>query len=311
MRKRSSLCLAMLVRDEAEIIARCLQSVRPLIDRYCVIDTGSTDNTIDIIQQTLSDIPGEITTQPFSAFYLLRNQLFQAAATASDYVLMLDADESVVMPEQHDLNLEALDIGIIETGPTSHSYMLPRVFKASCQFEWHGHVFESIKSIDDYHVRTINELRIHHHQDGYRWRQPRTIENDVVQLMAELNGTNEDADRLLHLGQLYFKLGQADNASWYLKQSVERSDQIETQWQAYYWNGQLLMQYEPETSLAVDAFMQAYDLCPDRVEPLVHLVTLQQQAGNHEVASKLADVASRISVPTNVGYFERPRYSAV
>ena len=45
------ICLNMIVKNESKIITRLLKSVLPLIDSYCICDTGSTDNTIEIIQE--------------------------------------------------------------------------------------------------------------------------------------------------------------------------------------------------------------------------------------------------------------------
>jgi hypothetical protein len=47
--RRSRIGLAMIVRNEAHIIERCLGSVRSLIDTWTIVDTGSTDNTIDLV----------------------------------------------------------------------------------------------------------------------------------------------------------------------------------------------------------------------------------------------------------------------
>ena len=45
-----TLCLNMIVKNESKIIERLLSSVLPIIDSYCICDTGSTDNTIEIIE---------------------------------------------------------------------------------------------------------------------------------------------------------------------------------------------------------------------------------------------------------------------
>ena len=47
---KATLCLNMIVKNESKIIARLLTSVSPIIDSYCICDTGSTDNTVEIIQ---------------------------------------------------------------------------------------------------------------------------------------------------------------------------------------------------------------------------------------------------------------------
>ena len=46
-----NLTLSMIVKNEAPNIQRCLESVAPFIDYYVIADTGSTDNTKEIIKK--------------------------------------------------------------------------------------------------------------------------------------------------------------------------------------------------------------------------------------------------------------------
>ena len=45
-----TLCLNMIVKNEGKIILRLLESVVSIVDCYCISDTGSTDNTIELIE---------------------------------------------------------------------------------------------------------------------------------------------------------------------------------------------------------------------------------------------------------------------
>ena len=42
------ICLNMIVKNESKVITRLLESVSPIIDTYCICDTGSTDDTKEI-----------------------------------------------------------------------------------------------------------------------------------------------------------------------------------------------------------------------------------------------------------------------
>jgi glycosyltransferase involved in cell wall biosynthesis len=91
--KIPTLCLNMIVKNESVIIKRLLDSVINIIDTYCICDTGSTDNTIEIISQyfTEKNIKGKIVQEPFKNFEYNRNFALEACKGLSDYILLLDA----------------------------------------------------------------------------------------------------------------------------------------------------------------------------------------------------------------------------
>ena len=64
------LCLNMIVKNESKIIRRLLESVENVIDGYCICDTGSTDNTVSIIEEFFKErnIPGKVVFEPFRDF---------------------------------------------------------------------------------------------------------------------------------------------------------------------------------------------------------------------------------------------------
>ena len=45
-----TLCLNMIVKNESRVIRRMLESVYTILDSYCICDTGSTDDTVEIIE---------------------------------------------------------------------------------------------------------------------------------------------------------------------------------------------------------------------------------------------------------------------
>src|SRR4030095_16475872 len=90
-----TICLNMIVKDESPVIRRCLESVRPLIDHWVIVDTGSSDDTRELIREILKDLPGELHERPWQDFAHNRSEALALARGHGDYVLVIDADEVV------------------------------------------------------------------------------------------------------------------------------------------------------------------------------------------------------------------------
>src|SRR6266567_5123663 len=87
-----SLCLVMIVKNEAEVIQRCLASVKPFIQHWVICDTGSTDRTREVVREALAGISGSLHDVPWRNFGWNRTQALELARGKADYHLLLDAD---------------------------------------------------------------------------------------------------------------------------------------------------------------------------------------------------------------------------
>ncbi len=89
------ICLNMIVRDEAHVIERCLASVKPYIDHWVIVDTGSVDDTPARIASALAGVPGTLHHRPWRDFGHNRSEALALAKPHGDYLLFLDADEAL------------------------------------------------------------------------------------------------------------------------------------------------------------------------------------------------------------------------
>ncbi|MDB9527785.1 tetratricopeptide repeat protein [Oscillatoria sp. CS-180] len=85
-----SISLCMIVKDEADNLPGCLNSVEGCVDEMIVLDTGSQDETIAIAEQHGATVESTEWQQDFAA---ARNQSLTQAS--GDWVLVLDADETL------------------------------------------------------------------------------------------------------------------------------------------------------------------------------------------------------------------------
>ncbi len=88
---RPLLSLAMMVKDEEDFLADALRSARGWCDELVVVDTGSTDRTVEIAR----DLGAEVSFFPWcDSFSKARNETLRRAT--GRYVAILDADERFV-----------------------------------------------------------------------------------------------------------------------------------------------------------------------------------------------------------------------
>lgn len=93
-----SLCLVMIVKDEEDTIRKCLTKCAPYISYYVICDTGSSDNTVEEIKRTMSDlgIDGEVHERPWVNFEVNRTESLELArkANKAEYLWIIDADDT-------------------------------------------------------------------------------------------------------------------------------------------------------------------------------------------------------------------------
>ena len=147
-----TISLCMIVKNEEDVLARCLSSVRDLVDEIIIIDTGSSDRTEEI---ALGFTDKLYSFQWIDDFAAARNFAFSKAT--KDYCMWLDADD--VIEEKDRLDFLALkqtltpDTDIVmmryntafdQTGKPSFWYYRERLIRNNQKYMWEGAVHEVI-----------------------------------------------------------------------------------------------------------------------------------------------------------------------
>src|SRR5476651_1672927 len=83
--KKKTICLNMIVKNESQVIEKCLASVKPLIDYWVIVDTGSDDDTKEKIKAFMQGIPGELHEKPWVNFAHNRNEALTLVKNKGDY----------------------------------------------------------------------------------------------------------------------------------------------------------------------------------------------------------------------------------
>lgn len=142
----------MIVRDEEEVIGRCLDSVRDIVDEIIIVDTGSKDRTKEIVSKYTNKIFDFKWEEDFAK---ARNFSFSKAT--KDYILWLDADDVIEKEEQEKFKKlkEKLD-GSVDLYQMKYNYIVDennhpslvqvraRLLKRSKNYQWISPIHEVI-----------------------------------------------------------------------------------------------------------------------------------------------------------------------
>lgn len=93
--KPIKLSISMIMKDEEKHIGRCLESVKDIADEIIIVDTGSTDNSIEIAESYGAKIYNHPWENNFSTH---RNQAIKYST--GDWLLQIDADEELIGNKQ-------------------------------------------------------------------------------------------------------------------------------------------------------------------------------------------------------------------
>lgn len=148
-----SISLCMIVRDEAAVLERCLESIAECVEEIILVDTGSVDETKKIAERFTENIYDLPWTDDFAA---ARNFAFSKGT--GEYLLWMDADD--IFPETEkrklfdlkerlekepcDVVMMVYDADFDENGRAAFSYYRERLIRNCPQARWAGCVHEVI-----------------------------------------------------------------------------------------------------------------------------------------------------------------------
>ncbi|CAI6081294.1 hypothetical protein PAECIP112173_03172 [Paenibacillus sp. JJ-100] len=225
--KHQTISLCMIVKDEERTLERCLNSVKGIVDEIIIIDTGSTDNTVDICKKFTTKI---FNFEWNSNFSDARNYAMKHAT--SDYILSLDADEYLTEPSKR-LLLEPLSSGyyflrirnMVRSGIVdTHSFV--RLFRRDVGYVYEGAIHEQINYTQFTEIQG-SDLPVYINHDGYNKAiiQSKDKLNRNMKIIEEELKINPTGFGYFNLGTQYKALGKMESAIEAFKKSYSLSPQ--------------------------------------------------------------------------------------
>jgi glycosyltransferase involved in cell wall biosynthesis len=246
-----------------------------LFDRYRIVDTGSTDNTIGVIRGTLAGIPGEIVQSEWTDdFAFHRNQALPTDLGPDDFVLMMDADDEMVLGMPFSVGELDKDCYSIANVDAQMANYRPHLFKINQNTKWVGVRHEALEGYDTAYLMRPDQIKILIHHEGDRSNNVNKFVDDAVAIVKAQKGTPEGTK--LHRqytyllatsymdSQLYHKA--SDLFKRYLREAPADTF-TESLWMAQSMIASCAEATRAPANEVVEAYMATINADPTRIEP--------------------------------------------
>jgi len=282
-----TISLCMIVKNEEEVLARCLNSAKALFDEIIIVDTGSTDATKQIAGEYTAHVHDFEWIDHFAA---ARNFAFSKGT--GEYLMWLDADD-IILPEDAEAFLKlkeewdpAVDTAMLkyhiafdEQGKPTFSYYRERILRNEPRAKWEGAVHEVIAPFGKIlHVPIAVTHRRKHKTDPLR-------NLHLFERLMEQGETLGPREQFYYARELYYNARYKDAAEVFERFLNERRGWVENNIEACRVLSQCL-QALGRTDDALQALMRSFQYDAPRAElcceiGYIHFVRQEYEAAIH------------------------------
>ena len=230
--RRLSLC--MIVKNEEDCIGKCLSSVRDVVDEIIIVDTGSSDRTIEICESFGAQVLNFTWNGSFSD---ARNYGIERAT--GDWILWLDADEEVeatdvfklrdiLYSDDYLISIQLVNYYGEHPDPTkTFNIAHTRLFRNHIGFQFQNRIHETLNVNDIFadweeipSIATV-PIKIYHYGylDSYN-DSKKKFERNFNMLEEELKQDDHSPWMEYHIASEYYRIKQFDKAFDYINQSI-------------------------------------------------------------------------------------------
>ena len=293
------LCLNMIVKNESKIITRLFDSIIDIIDCYCICDTGSTDNTVQLITDYFlaHGKPGKIIVEPFKNFEHNRTFSLQACNNNPDidYILLMDAD--MVLMKGPEFNLQTFkeqllsaDVFHLFQGSDRFSYKNVRIVKNNMGIKYWGVTHEVISTPDGTQYSQIERNILFIDDIGDGGAKADKFERDIRLLTQGLVEKPNNDRYTFYLANSYRDNGNREKAIEMYKKRIEIGGWFDEVWHSYYSIGRCYNWLnQPHSAIAY--WLLAYDYFPKRLENIYEIIHYYRNESKHKLAYEFYKIA--------------------
>jgi len=316
-----------MVKNEATVMRETLEPLlKAGLKSYLILDTGSTDNTIEVVYQTFADygiVDGHVIEQPFVDFATSRNYLIDRAEEIfpqAGFFFMIDAEwyvqnAELILPlcaEYYKTPFHVF-VATISCGG-DEEITANRLFRARQGARFVGAVHEYI-GLESVNISTPIYINYRPRTAGLQKSVTR-LHRDLELLFAEHEKNPTIVRHAFFIGQTYHCMQDLEKAAEWYKKASEMQGWDELLFIAKHRAAQC---YEALDNwpLALVTFLKAFSMRPTRAEPLVSIAIHYWNNSDPLVAFMFAKQAFAIEYPAldccyiNKAIYQETRYDVL
>jgi glycosyltransferase involved in cell wall biosynthesis len=302
------LVVLLMVRNEAENICGVIDVAETVTNEFVLVDTGSTDNTIDVAK-TFCEMRGitlHVYKDEWEGYAHNRCVALGHAYDHGDWVLQLSGDEYLHDGKKFSEMVERLEASretalSVRVRSGMYETTSPRLVKSNCGWFWEGQIHEYVRNLNDKDLapasRALTDAWIEHRESNYARKQAR-YPKDLELLAADNSASVADRRGQFYLGWTLEALGRHDEALRAYDLRLFSSGNPEEEWFVRFRRACCMERCGAAWAEVQDAHLKNYGTRPWRAEPLADIARHWLSVENWELANLFARMGLGIPYPT-------------
>ena len=299
-----------MVKDESKLIKRTLNSCLNVVDSLVVYDTGSVDNTVQIIRDfaTKHKIPLSLKQGEFVDFSTSRNLLldFVDENMEIDYAILLDSNDIIIENNLREFLLKQDEKNVCfyvtqlwkNKNILFSEYKTYRLIKPRKHLKYKGVVHETLNVLNNSPTNIPSEILVLENDRFYDNSKSKLRWKDDLEKLLNYHTTNPDCTRnLFYLARTYESLNDFENAlKYFTKRSQIQKGNKDEIFYSLCRCGINSVKLEKDWSISMDFFMRSIEHTK-RVEPLIEICKYYQTKKQWLLAYVFINLACEFEQP--------------
>jgi glycosyltransferase involved in cell wall biosynthesis len=305
------LVLILMIKNEEKILLRCLESLKGVVDMYCILDTGSTDSSVAIARKFLETNRGCVTEEPWQNFGYNRTVSFQRAQEYCrtegcemnrTYGIVIDADMVFMCGSLKEKELDAIGYKAMQRNGNLE-YMNARLLRMDYDWKCAGVTHEYWDGPTE--QVEMDVCFIDDRNDGGCKTDKFTRDRSLLEagVLAEPNNIRYT----FYLAQTYNCLNMLDEAISMYKKRIEQGGWVEEVWYSHYMIGEMYLR--KGDIIEFEGWMlRAHAYRKERSESIYKVARHFRTVGEHYKAYHYIQMGLKTPYPTDSLFIESNVY---